>query len=129
MFGIVLGVAALALAIYELATREAPSASPAPSLARGPNPAAVALPPQVAADAANNLPPGTTKAERSAFYARASVCNATVQDWIDTNAWLRSQLGGPLPVSTAAQLQLQLGRLPMVYWPRAARRIACVLGG
>lgn len=133
MFGAVLGVigvVSIVLTVIELATRDkapTPPAEPAPpNPALAPNAAnvrdALALPPS------GDLPAYLSKSERAKFYAYASQCNATAQDIRDTTIWLNQQLGGTIPLPFTAQLNMMHSKVPLAFWPRAARRAACVMG-
>lgn len=104
MWGVVLGVIGVGLALYQIATRSTPA--------------------QAALDAYKD--PAVRRAEQAkadAVALRAKACGLLATDLRDTEAWSRGILGSSLGV--IERLKLLLSAVPWAEWPRSARRVYC----
>lgn len=133
MFGIVIGIALLGLAFYELVTREAPAPAPDPVAARVAARIAAARAAAVQSPLATvQLGPsginwsGPTFAPPGALNpSAAAACYVEAFDWTNTDAWTAGKLGPAL--SMPARLSLMRSIIPHAHWPAYARRIDCAI--
>lgn len=140
MFGIVIGVLGLVVAVYGLLMRETAEDEKAAADADAEKMAAEAAAEKMAAvRVASSAPPvpigaltvnwpGPTFAPPGELKSSAAAaCYVGPHDWTDTEAWTAKHVGHSL--SLVARLALMRSVTPHFLWPAYARRIDCALKG
>lgn len=111
MWGLALGILGIALALYEIATRE--------TVLSAEESAAKAA--KVRAERIAALQAGARANPR--IVQRAEKCGLETLDWAKTDAWTKSYL--PDALDPLKRLQMMLNVVPMFSWPMHARRVYC----
>jgi len=109
MWGIVLGVVGVGLALYEIFTR----------------PSAAELAAAAAAGGGVPTKPFNLGAPVRLNAQRAAACGLQPHDWNDAERWSSDRMGPTLPVLD--RLKLIQSMVPPALWPASVRRVWCYL--
>lgn len=109
MWGVILGVVGVALALYEIATRDSDKKLSGSTIAN--------------AGPVSPLTNQLRSTQPAVDAGRAATCRLVPTDWFDTDVWSRNYLGASLPL--LQRLELMKSVVVMSQWPMFALRVHC----
>jgi len=117
-WGLIIGAAGLAIALYELWTR--------PTAKELVNNAAAALKQDAGAAAAKaNALAGLSPQPNDRVASRAEQCKLELLDWAKTEAWSKDAAPTLAGLPLVPRMKLMPNVIPMFTWPMHARRVYC----